>query len=109
MIGEARSSTCSLARSGMAGRRDLPAPAWIDFKDDYLLNLLVLKRMQARQCRRTYLEQNSTVPAEPDGEAADGDDDALLLLPQPLADRLPPHVQVPVLRPQCTPSKNPAN
>lgn len=55
----------------------------------------------------TYLEKNGTVPAEADGQAANGDDDALLPLPQLLADRLPPHVQVPVLRSQRAPSKQP--
>jgi hypothetical protein len=44
------------------------------------------------------------VPAEPDGQAANGDDDALLPLPQLLAHRLPPHVQVSVLRSQGTSS-----
>ena len=45
----------------------------------------------------TYLEKDGPVPAEPDGQAANGDDDALLPLPQLLAHRLPPHVQVSVL------------
>ena len=52
----------------------------------------------------TYLEKDGPVPAEPDGQAANGDDDALLPLPQLLAHRLPPHVQVSILRPQRTPS-----
>jgi hypothetical protein len=53
----------------------------------------------------TNLEKDGTVPAETDGQAADGDYDALLLLPQLFAHRLPPHVQVPVLRSQRTPTK----
>jgi hypothetical protein len=51
------------------------------------------------------LEKDGTVPAETDGQVADGDYDALLLLPQLFAHRLPPHVQVPVLRSQRTPTK----
>lgn len=52
----------------------------------------------------TNLEKDGPVPAEPDGQAANGDDDALLPLPQLLAHRLPPHVQVSVLRSQGTSS-----
>ena len=54
----------------------------------------------------TYLEKDGPVPAEPDGQAANGDDDALLPLPQLLAHRLPSHVQVSVLGPQGTPSSH---
>lgn len=51
------------------------------------------------------LEEDGAVAAEADGEAADGDDDAPVTLPQLLAHRLPPHEQVPVLRPQRAPAQ----
>lgn len=45
------------------------------------------------------------MPAEAYGQAADGDDDALLPFLQLLAHRLPPQVKVPVLRSQRTSSQ----
>jgi hypothetical protein len=38
----------------MAGRRNLPAPAWIDLKDRYLLNLLAKP-----QCKRSNVGEST--------------------------------------------------